>query len=97
MALTDGLRKPTSCPSCRGSDIRRIMYGLPTTETLERAKRGEVVLGGCSIFDDMPDWRCMSCGHQWFDPTDPVRIEWDQLLMRLEREHYEKLNGNATE
>ena len=88
---SDELRKPETCPSCSGHDIRRIMYGLPTDETLRRAERGEVVLGGCTVFDDMPDWRCMTCGHEWFDPTDPVRIEHDRLFAEEERQHKEKL------
>ena len=92
----DDLRKPNSCPSCNGTDIRQIMYGLPTGETLERAKRDEVVLGGCTIFDDMPDWRCMSCQHDWFDASDPVRIERDELLAKLEREHRAKINKRDT-
>ena len=77
------LSKPESCPKCDGTEIRQIMYGLPTQETLDRVERGEVQLGGCMIFDDMPDWVCRSCGHQWFDPNDPARIERDELLERI--------------
>jgi hypothetical protein len=28
----------------------------------------------------MPDWACVACDHQWFDPTDPAHIEfWREL------------------
>ena len=30
--------------------------GLPTPATLERAKRGDVVLGGCIVFGFEPAW-----------------------------------------
>lgn len=89
----DDLRKPDACPSCAGNDIRQIMYGLPMDETLRRAERGEVVLGGCAIFDGMPDWHCMTCQHEWFDPSDPARIERDELLAKLDREHREQLKN----
>jgi hypothetical protein len=78
--MSDQLRKPDLCPSCGGTDIKQIMYGLPTEETMERAQRGEVVLGGCSMWEDMADWRCSTCQHEWFDPTDPVRIEREELM-----------------
>jgi DNA-directed RNA polymerase subunit RPC12/RpoP len=36
------------CPECgRRVRSRRVVYGLPTIETMERAERGEVILGGC--------------------------------------------------
>ncbi len=34
------------------------MFGFPTPETFKRAERGEVVLGGCLIGDDEPEWWC---------------------------------------
>lgn len=89
--MPDELRKPDACPSCSGTEIRLILYGLPSDETLQRAQRDEIVLGGCTIWDEMPDWRCMTCAHEWFDPTDPVRIEWDEFMAESEREHREKI------
>jgi hypothetical protein len=58
-----------------------IVYGYPAPETFEAAERGEVILGGCIVFEDMPEGRCPSCltdlcwtGDRW----TPVgqRAEW---------------------
>ena len=88
------LRKPDLCPKCGGSDIRRIVGGRPTQEAWDMIHRGEAVLGTCFESLDRPDWRCMTCRHQWFDPTDPARIELDQMLKRiLERNQNEKPKG----
>lgn len=34
------------CPVCRALGIVPIVYGLSSLDTFERAKRGEVLLGG---------------------------------------------------
>lgn len=37
-----------TCPNCHKSDqVISIRYGKPNTELMERAKKGEVRLGGC--------------------------------------------------
>ena len=38
-----------------------IVYGMPSNELFEQAERGEVVLGGCTISDTMPEWACTKC------------------------------------
>ena len=37
------------CPGGHTDSIIPIVYGLPTRETMERAERGEVKLGGCDM------------------------------------------------
>lgn len=56
------MKKPM-CPNC-GEPLKRvrILYGYPTPEAVERAKRGEVVLAGCLISDDDPTHACAACG-----------------------------------
>jgi hypothetical protein len=39
----------------------RILYGYPTAESFERAGRGEIVLGGCVLTGDDPEWACPAC------------------------------------
>jgi hypothetical protein len=60
------LDRPT-CPVCESSHIAKIEYGLPDfSEELEReldAKR--VVLGGCVVTGDDPQWHCNECHHRW--------------------------------
>jgi hypothetical protein len=41
------------------------MWGLPTWEAGEAAKRGEIVLGGCCVSGDDPEWFCRDCGWAW--------------------------------
>lgn len=53
------------CPSCGSSDRMSIVYGLPTEETVKRADRGEVALGGCLVDDRNPRWQCRGCGATW--------------------------------
>jgi hypothetical protein len=53
------------CPQCGERTSVPIAYGLPPTEMFEQARRGEIVLGGCVIFDDSPSHACTSCRHQF--------------------------------
>src|SRR5206468_1938907 len=64
---TSELRKPSACPECGQGEISRIVYGLPTQETLDRAVRGEFELGGCLWDLEEPDWVCKGCAHRWPD------------------------------
>jgi hypothetical protein len=52
------------------------MYGLPEfSPELERElDEGRVVLGGCCVFGDDPEWQCTDCGHRW------GRVEWPETL-----------------
>jgi hypothetical protein len=58
---------PPRCPSCGGRDVAEILYGLPAVdEDLNRSLRaGHVVLGGCGVSEQMPQWRCGKCAHEW--------------------------------
>lgn len=50
------------CPACGSREVIPILYGLPGFELSEAAERGEVVLGGCLIGDESPDYECRGCG-----------------------------------
>jgi hypothetical protein len=77
------LRRPISCPKCRGREIRLILYGHPAAEALGMVWRGEACLGRRSIARWLPDWRCHDCGHEWFDPADPAKQELERLVERI--------------
>jgi len=53
------------CPECGSADVVPIAYGKPGTELASAAERGEVVLGGCMVSEDSPNWHCNACGEQW--------------------------------
>ena len=48
------------CRRC-GSPLTPVAYGYPTLETFEAAERGEVLLGGCVVFDGLLELDCSSC------------------------------------
>ncbi len=54
-----------TCPKCSSSSVVEIIYGKPDHELMELAERGEVILGGCEVARDNPDFACKSCGHRW--------------------------------
>ena len=47
------------CPVCGSEEYIPIIYGRPGTELLEKAERGEVILGGCIPGDH--HYRCKDC------------------------------------
>lgn len=49
-----------NCPYC-GTKMLKIVYGMPTQETLEKAKNGEILLGGCIIEEKHPKYYCNNC------------------------------------
>lgn len=53
------------CPSCSEDTGVDIVYGEPSIELAEKAKLGEIALGGCVIEPNQPIYRCMSCGFEW--------------------------------
>jgi hypothetical protein len=75
---------PERCPDCSSERIAAISYGLPTfDEELRRdLEGGRVVLGGCTIMDRAPTWRCLGCGRQggrldlsaWPQPRPYLRV-----------------------
>jgi len=58
-------RKPEKCPKCESPKVLPISYGYPSHEALKDALEGKIALGGCSIVDGAPTWRCDECDHKW--------------------------------
>lgn len=54
------MSKTPNCATC-GLPMVPIVYGFPTEETFEEADKGNVVLGGCIIDFDDPQWACLLC------------------------------------
>jgi len=54
-------RRPR-CPRCRHRPVP-IAYGLllPTPAI----DAGDIVIGGCTVSDDAPQWHCPSCCYEW--------------------------------
>jgi hypothetical protein len=56
-------KKSAVSPACSGAGIP--IYGLATFQAGQAAERGEVVLGGCEVTGEGPDYRCGECGVRW--------------------------------
>lgn len=81
------MRRPPKCPDCGSTRPRPIAYGEPDAELEEKAENGDVVLGGCCIFDDSPAWHCYGCGHRYGYREKPYKLppartveEWLPLI-----------------
>lgn len=53
------------CSECDSEDVIPIAYGKPGRSLASAAERGEVILGGCMISEDSPNWHCKACGAEW--------------------------------
>jgi hypothetical protein len=69
------------CPTCGSHQVAEFLYGLPDLDRLRPdLEAGRVVLGGCCLFEDSPQWKCHACGHEWgravdFDELRRLRLE----------------------
>ena len=54
-----------TCPKCGSRDVAPIVYGYPTEESMQRAHRGEIELGGCIVGGNEPECRCRNCGRRF--------------------------------
>lgn len=57
--------KGATCTICGSTETVPIAYGLPGSGLEERARQGQVRLGGCVIYPDAPDWFCRNCGGEF--------------------------------
>ena len=55
------------CPSCGSDSSAKILYGRVriTKQVREDLEAGHVVLGGCVVPKDTPQWHCLGCGKEW--------------------------------
>lgn len=86
-SMSNDFTKPTACPKCDATDIRFIIRGMPSEHGLAMIQRGEAVDGGWYVAEGLPLWRCMACGCEFTDETDPAVVE----LRATERAEFEKL------
>lgn len=84
------IRRPKRCPRC-GGEVCDILYGLPPATWKEDylASTGrKAILGGCCIYEGMPDYECEDCGLQFRKLTFPRNAK--QLAMQaLEKSDYD--------
>ena len=56
-----------NCPKCKTSKVVSIVYGMPDYSLAEDEMKGKVILGGCVIHEDAPEYHCKECQHEWSD------------------------------
>lgn len=62
---------PAHCPGChREVESTPILWGLPSSDGFEAAKRGDVVLGGCLVSESDPSHICPLCGTRLRESPD---------------------------
>ena len=54
-------RKPRKCHRCGRQAVVKILYGEPNEEAEVLSKEGKLVLGGCIVIEQNPDWACTHC------------------------------------
>ena len=56
-------RKPQECPSCGSKKVATILWGYPefSSKLEKNLKEGKIVLGGCDVSDNDPEWQCVDC------------------------------------
>lgn len=67
-------RKPRKCKICSGSVVK-VMYGYPTHEAFQASERGEIILVGCCLPEDVhenADWACTNCGQPYRRSLPPL-------------------------
>ena len=75
MAEAIGVQVGRVCPRCGREDSVPLIWGLPGFELMQASERGLVVLGGCMIPGDNPDFACRACGLEWGRESDPTAVE----------------------
>ncbi len=63
--MSDKRKQAPPCPQCGSHRTVPIVYGFVPASVGEAAERGEVVLGGCMLTGEDPEWACLACGHRW--------------------------------
>jgi hypothetical protein len=58
-------QKHSNCPECGSENVAEIIFGYPGEELIGQSERGEIVLGGCCVTEDDPEWHCNDCDISW--------------------------------
>jgi len=57
--------KKPNCPQCDSANVAAIEFGFPSPEMIDARERGDIVLGGCCVEVNGPEWHCKDCEHEW--------------------------------
>ena len=71
--MTSNPHHSETCPDC-GGRVLPVLYGMPGEDAMEASRRGELILGGCTV-DDI-EFRC-DCGAITYDFDDASADPFD--------------------
>lgn len=57
-------QKPIKCINC-GGRVVPILYGEPNEEGGVLIDAKEMIMGGCIVSDNDPDWGCVDCKNKY--------------------------------
>jgi hypothetical protein len=59
--------RPANCSQCGSEQVAEILYGfLHLSEAIQAGlDSGRICLGGSWSWEKSPQWRCLSCQHEW--------------------------------
>ncbi|RWZ58016.1 hypothetical protein EQV77_09515 [Halobacillus fulvus] len=66
------------CPKCRSRNTVDILYGMPTAEAFQKAEKGLLKLGGCTIMPGQPNSFCNDCENEWTS-LEAVDFEYSKI------------------
>jgi len=56
-----------NCPICDSIEgVRLYLYGMPSEEPDPK----QFVIGGCVVYEDMPDYKCVTCSTDFYKNSD---------------------------
>lgn len=85
------------CPTCK-KELTPILYGYPAPETMERADKGEIILGGCCVSFDSPTHFCKHCKKHVHMETYGIDVTNDDIdLASYTRRHIHWISGYIKE
>jgi hypothetical protein len=70
------------CPRCGSASIVPLLFGLPSSDAVNRAESGEFALGGCVVGFGDPGTACRTCDHRWTTPTSPFAYDTGTITLR---------------
>jgi hypothetical protein len=50
------------------------MFGFPGPEMAEDAQKGRIILGGCCVTGNDPEWQCPACGATLPEGAEPADL-----------------------
>jgi hypothetical protein len=54
-------KKRRVCSKCGSTRILPVVFGRPTAELQKEYEKGKVMLGGCEVGEEMPEFYCKKC------------------------------------